>query len=324
MPSTNPFTPDSSTGFSRRRALARGGALAGGLLAGSGGLAGVAGATPRHRRGKLPAKKIQEIVQAEGTVTDGVLSIDIARDDIGDVAGPLGVTLTPAFEIDGALTFQPLAGGHAFFNGDLPVKETEIDGFIDAILANRLVFQAFHQHYDRTEPRTWFIHWRGTGEALQLARRVRNVLGATSTPLPQTMPADPRTPLDADRLANILHGDAEIGEEGVVTVTVSRRGRIVIDGIVVSPEANISSNIEFKPLNATGSRAAAAPDFSMTAREVNPVMSVMRRQDWHVGCLYNQETGEHPQLYFSHMLKTGDPYALATEVRRGLDRTHAD
>ncbi|MDQ2760319.1 MAG: hypothetical protein M3Y17_07755 [Actinomycetota bacterium] len=29
-------------------------------------------------------------------------------------------------------------------------------------------------------------------------------------------------------------------------------------------------------------------------------------------------------LYFSHTLKIGDAYVLAHEIRRGLDRTHAD
>jgi len=41
------------------------------------------------------------------------------------------------------------------------------------------------------------------------------------------------------------------------------------------------------------------------------------------GCLYNQETDEHPQLYFSHEFKTGDPYALAAEIRKGLDRMNS-
>ncbi len=27
-------------------------------------------------------------------------------------------------------------------------------------------------------------------------------------------------------------------------------------------------------------------------------MQVMRQQGWDIGCLYNQETDEHPQLYF--------------------------
>ena len=40
-----------------------------------------------------------------------------------------------------------------------------------------------------------------------------------------------------------------------------------------------------------------------------------------MGCLYNQETAERPQLYFSHMFKTGDPVRLATEIRAGLEHT---
>jgi hypothetical protein len=257
-------------------------------------------------------------------VTSGVLSIDIEREDIGDVAGPLGVTFTPAFEINGTLTFQPLGYGRAFFNGDIALKPEETNPVIDAIVANGLIFQAFHQHYIETTPNVWFIHFRGEGDALALARAVHNVLKATATPLPQTMPAHPTTPLDADRFGSILHGDAQVGDEGVVTVSVSRTDKIVIDGIRVSPEANISTEVQFKPLSSSGSSAAVGPDFSMESSEVQPVVALMRRQGWFVGCLYNQETNEYPQLYFSHMLKVGDAYALAQEVRRGLNLSDAE
>jgi hypothetical protein len=311
--------------LSRRQALAVGGGMAGGLLAARTPFLGVAAAEGdrESKRGRLPADEIQQIVQAEGTVTSGVLSIDLSRDDIGDVQGPLGVTFTPAFEVDGTLTFQPLGGGRAFFNGDLALKAEETDRFIDAIIANGLVFQAFHQHYDQMSPQIWFIHWRGTGDALELARAVRNVLGATSIPLPQTMPSNPKTPLDAERLGSILGGDATVGDEGVVSVEVARKGKVVIDGVRVAPEANISTTVEIRPLDAGGSSAAMAPDFSLTGPEIQPVVAVMRGRGWHVGCLYNQETDEEPQLYFSHMLKTGDPYGLAAEVRRGIDLTDA-
>jgi hypothetical protein len=316
---------DLSVPISRRRVLALGGgAAAGGVLSAATPLTAAAVAHDHHHRGQrgmLPADQIQQIVQAQGTVTNGVLSIDIERQDIGDVAGPIGVTFTPAFEVDGTLTFQPLGHGKAFFNGDLALKPEETNPVIDAIAANDLIFQAFHQHYIETSPNVWFIHFRGEGDPLDLARAVYNVLKATATPLPQTMPANPTTPLDPDRLASILHGDAQVGDEGVVTVSISRTDTIVIDGIRVSPEANISTEVQFKPLSSSGSSAAAGPDFSLTSSEVQPVISLMRRQGWFVGCLYNQETNEYPQLYFSHMLKTGDAYTLAQEIRRGLDLT---
>ena len=51
----------------------------------------------------------------------------------------------------------------------------------------------------------------------------------------------------------------------------------------------------------------------MTAGEIQNVIGVMRQHGWDIGCLYNQETAELPQLYFSHDFKTGDPYELAEE-----------
>ena len=65
------------------------------------------------------------------------------------------------------------------------------------------------------------------------------------------------------------------------------------------------------------------PDFAQTAAEVDPLARLMRSQGWEINCLYNQETDEHPQLYFSHHYKVGDAYTLAAEVRRGLDVTIA-
>ena len=77
------------------------------------------------------------------------------------------------------------------------------------------------------------------------------------------------------------------------------------------PDSNIETDIEFKPRSKTGSLVYAAPDFAMTGSEVQPVVTLMRKQGWFVSCLYNQETEESPQLYFSHMLKAGDAYTLA-------------
>jgi hypothetical protein len=180
-----------------------------------------------------------------------------------------------------------------------------------------------HQHYFDLRPMFWFIHMRGVGDPIGLARAMHNVLSVTSTPFPQAPPANPTTPFDVTRLERILHGTASVGDSGVVTVDIDRTDEIVVDDVLVNPGANISTNVQFEPLDSTGSSAAAAPDFSMKTSEIMPVTQVMRGQGWQDHCLYNQETGEHPQLYFSHMLKTGDPYVLATEIRKGIDRTAA-
>jgi hypothetical protein len=308
--------------LSRRRALALGGGVVGGAILGGPVTSPAARARPLAKGGKLPVSKIEQIVGVEGSVSGGILDIAVSRDDLGHVSGPLGVTFTPEFELDGDLVFQPLRGGQAFLNGDLALLPGEIQPVIDALIANGLVFQAFHQHLYDLDPMVWFIHLRGLGDPLALARACRAALDVTATPLPQT-PPPPATPLQAHRLATILHGSFDVSAE-VVTVTVPRRHGVVIDGVHVDPDTNIETNIQFRPLDSSGSTAAVVPDFSMDADEVMPVTALMRRLGWLDGCLYNQETDEKPQLYFSHMLKVGDPYDLAAEIRAGLDLTDAE
>jgi hypothetical protein len=62
----------------------------------------------------------------------------------------------------------------------------------------------------------------------------------------------------------------------------------------------------------------------MESKEVVPVVKLMLNQlGWYQGCLYNQETNEHPQLFFDHMLKRGNAYTPAAEIRQGLNLTDA-
>jgi hypothetical protein len=313
---------DSGRPISRRAALT----LGGGVIAATALGTGSAGASDSKARestgGSLPVDRIEDILEAKGAVSDGVLSVGIERSDITHVT-LRGVPIKPSFEISGDLSFQPIGRNRAFFNGDLALKPSEVNPVIDAILAGGLVFQAEHQHFYDFEPEVWFIHFRGKGDPIALARSVHHVLKATATPLPQEPPEHPTTPLDAERLQRILHGyDAEVGGDGVVTVFVSRRDAISIDGVTVKPQANIATNVAFQPLGKGGS-AAVAPDFGMEASEINGLMRVMRARGWDIGCLYNQETDEHPQLFFSHQFKTGNAYDLAREVRLGLDQTNS-
>lgn len=55
----------------------------------------------------------------------------------------------------------------------------------------------------------------------------------------------------------------------------------------------------------------------------NRTVCLGRGQGFTIHCLYNQETAENPQLYFSHQLKIGDALQLAQQIRKGLDQTNS-
>jgi hypothetical protein len=103
----------------------------------------------------------------------------------------------------------------------------------------------------------------------------------------------------------LLHGySSDVGANGVVTIFISRKNAIRVGGIVTKPDTNIATNVAFEPLNKAGTRVAVAPDFSLEAGEVNTMIQTMRATGWDIGCLYNQESAEHPQLYFSRTSKS--------------------
>src|SRR5215212_410642 len=319
--------------ITRRRVLALGGATAGGLLlAGSPLGGGVAVASPNGRRaiqsaasgGTLPVEQIEAIMQAEGTVMDTVLSIEIEREDLF-VTGPEGIPFKPAWEIKHEFHFQPIGDNQALLNGDMALLAEELNPVIDQILANGLVFQAEHQHFFDLSPQVWFIHFRGINAPLQLAKAAAALVSVTTTPLPQHLPDNPTTPLNANALATILGGTAEIGSEGVVTVSIPRADTIVLAGVPLKPEAGAQVTVAFEPLEGGGSQyAAVAPDPGMTASEVNPTIGVLRKEGFAVHCLYNQETDEQPQLYFSHALAVGNAEDLARKVRKAINHMNLD
>jgi hypothetical protein len=309
-----------------RRAIALTSVLSAGALALA--LIGVstsAFAAPRHEVSAdsstgLPVKHIESIMQSDGNVSGKVLEVDQNRSDIKHVTGGApAVPFKVGFQLQNEFYFQSIGHGKAALNGDLALKPSEIQPVIDAILANGLTFQAEHQHLYDLSPMVWFVHLRGFGDPLALARAAHNVVKVTSTPLPQSSPAHPTTPLPASQLGKILGGDVTIGENGVVTVSVPREHSVVLGGVRIDPDLGVANTIQFEPLG--NGKAAVVPDFSMTAPEVMQVTKIMRGMQWEVGCLYNQETDEQPQLYFSHMFKTGDPIELAKQVRAGLDHS---
>ncbi len=315
---------------SRRRALVLGGSITGGLIAASSPLLGARQSVAAGGFSHATIEEMEQILQTNGMQQNGVLSFELDRTDLQGYtlrgnSLPTPVPYNPSWENNGEFYFQKLNGdgtNRAILNGDFGgLLPQEIDPFIDQLLSNGLVFQAFHQHFTGIHPNElYYIHFRGVGNPLQLANAVIAAVKVTDTPLPQFSSSTPTTPLPVEQLSSILGGPAQVGGDGVVTVNVPRRDRIMLGGIPINPFLNIATSVAFEPLDSSGTTAAVAPDFGMVSSEIQKVIEVMRQQGWVIGCLYNQETDEYPQLYFSHQVKVGDPIALAHEVRKGLDQ----
>lgn len=233
----------------------------------------------------------------------------------------MGVTFTKDFQIDDGFNIQPLPDGRAMVNGEMTVLPDEANAVIREIVAQGLTFQALHQHFMGEDPQVFHIHLRGIDAPIRLAEKLRKVVERTAAPLPQSKEKNPTSPLDHRRLAQILGGVGEISDGGMVHVMIPRLEQIRLGGVDVNPYLGVLTHVNFMPLDSAGKKVAVAPDYAMTAAEVDAVMRVSIRNGFDIGCLYNQETDEFPQLFFSHQLKVGDATSLARSVREALDQT---
>jgi hypothetical protein len=343
--------PDISAPVSRRRALALGGGLLGGLVAARA-AAAVApaelepgsppapapapaeleqGSPPAPAPpGRLPVGRMRAVLPLPGAVSGGVLSFSVVRSDVGPVARR-ELTLSPAFALAGGLAFQPAGRGRALLIGDLPVRPAELPVVTAAIGDAGLVLASVHQRsHDMASgtlraggpvlrPEVWFVHWWGSGDPLALARAARAVLDATALVLPHEPSSPAGGPLDAERLRRLLRGyHAATGPDGVVSVRVARRHGVDTAGVRACAETNLATTVSFQPLPAG---AAVGAEVAMAAGEVAAAMRVMRAQGWDLGALYRRLTGERPRLSFAYHFKVGEAYACAGELRRGLDET---
>ena len=309
----------------RRRALMLGGSIAAGFATNLfPQVASATGDAPEgptvHPGEKLPVKEIEEILRTDGKVTNGILAISLDRKDL-HVTGPGGIPFKPAWQVNHEFAFQSLGDDKAIVTGELSLLSKETNLVIDQIIKHGLMFQAFHQHFVDLSPQLFHMHFRGIGHPLTLARAVAAVVARTGTPLPQKSATAPKTSLDKDKLEKILGGTAEVADDGVVIVSIPRKETIVLDGVPLKSEMGVSHTVAFEPL-AGGKRTAVAPDFALIASEINPLVQSMREQGFTIHCLYNQETAENPQLYFSHQLAVGDAYDLARKIRKGLEGTN--
>lgn len=106
----------------------------------------------------------------------------------------------------------------------------------------------------------------------------------------------------------------------LVPCGVRRREQIVLGGIAIDGRLGVAHEIHFEPL--ADGRTAVAPKLALQPQEIWAVMRQMRREGFDIHCLYNHETAEVPQLFYSHLLAAANPYYYARAIRRILQQTN--
>jgi len=124
----------------------------------------------------IDSKKLDDILGYKGEMSKGVYKYTIGRPDVS--LREHGVAITTFFGFNTWAAFQG-SPDHAAVAGDFTMLEDEVAPVIKALVENGIEVVAVHNHMVHEQPRIFFLHYWGVGNAEQLAKGLKAALGQT-------------------------------------------------------------------------------------------------------------------------------------------------
>jgi Domain of Unknown Function (DUF1259) len=121
----------------------------------------------------LPTADIDRILGRAGKPVGGVYQFGIPR---AEAIHEGGMTIPPSMRMSTAINFQPLGNDRAATTGDFVLLAGEVNPVIRALHAGGIAVTALHSHMLQEEPRLFFMHFWGVGDAKALATTLRQAL----------------------------------------------------------------------------------------------------------------------------------------------------
>jgi len=266
-------------------------------------------------------KAVEQTLGKAGQLQAGdVFRVGMPRTDLSVTVK--GVAVKAGFALGSYAAFKQV-GDQAMVMGDLVLLDQEVPAVTSGLLSGGLDVTAVHNHLNEMSPHVMYVHYEGHGDAVQLAKSLRQALSASGTPLGS--PAPPAAAggpvLDTKPIEQALgRPGREIGA-GVFQVTAARAEAITAMGHPLLPAMGIATVMNFQPM-AEG-RAAITGDFVLLDKEVNPVARTLRQHDIDVTALHNHGLQDSPRLFYMHFWATDDAVKLARGLKAALDQTNS-
>jgi len=267
-------------------------------------------------------KAVEQALGKSGQMQAGdVFRIGMPRTDL--TVTVKGVPVKAGFALGSYAAFKQI-GDHAMVMGDLVLLDQEIPAVMSGLFAGGLEVTAVHNHLNEMSPHTMYMHYSGHGDAVQMARALRQALSASGTPLGGSAPppASSTGPtLDAKAIEQALGRSGRDVGAGVFQVTVPRAESITEMGQPLLPAMGVVTVMNFQPT--TDGKAAITGDFVLIDKEVNAVAKTLRQHGVDVTAIHNHALMDTPRLFYMHFWANDDPVKLAQALKAALDQTNS-
>ena len=267
-------------------------------------------------------KAVEQALGKSGQLQDGgVFRIGMPRTDLNVTVK--GVPVKAGFALGSYAAFKQV-GDHAMVMGDLVLLDQEVPAVMSGLFAGGLEVTAVHNHLNEMTPHVMYMHYGGHGDAVQLARALRQALSTSGTPLgtapAAAAPASGPT-LDTKAIEQALGRSGRDAGGGVFQVTVPRAEAITEMGQALLPAMGVVTVMNFQPTS--DGKAAITGDFVLIDKEVNPVAKALRQHGVDVTAIHNHALMDSPRLFYMHFWANDDPTKLAQALKAALDQTNS-
>lgn len=262
-------------------------------------------------------KAVLELVGKPGDFKDQVLKLNIPRNDLKVTVD--GVSTPTPLGFGGWLALTKGDGGVDVMMGDLVLTEDEVNPVMSALLDNGLDVTALHNHFFWETPRIFYMHVHGMGKAQELAQKVKpavDLIGRGKTAAATPAPPTPTSSPDGSKLAVIVGHQGE--QNGAVYKITIGRPDVNLREHGASINARMGLNT-WAAFAGSDDQAVVAGDVAMLAREVTPVLRVLRKNGISIVALHHHMTGTEPPIFFLHYWGKGRADELARAVKAAVD-----
>jgi hypothetical protein len=247
----------------------------------------------------------------------GVYRVGLARSDLKVTLD--GVEIKPTLALGSYLAFEKM-GNSAMVMGDLVLLHEEVNPVMKKLVEGGIEITALHNHLLRSSPATMYMHYMGRGDPVKLATAVRAALAESKTPLaPPSAGSPPTIDLDTAAIEQIL-GAKGANNGGVLAFGIARAEAITDEGMAIPYTLGTGQAINFQPTG--GGKAAITGDFVLLAKEVNPVLKVLRDNGIEVTALHSHMLEDEPRLFYMHFWANDDAQKLAKGLKAALSNVN--
>ena len=280
------------------------------------------GISARGRGADADWKAVEHALGKAGQLQPGdVFRVGMPRTDLAVTVK--GVPVKAGFALGSYAAFKQV-GDRAMVMGDLVLLDQEVPAVMSGLFSGGLEVTAVHNHLNEMSPHVMYMHYEGHGDAVQLAKALRQALSASGTPLGASgaVAAVSGGPvLDAKQIDQALGRPGRDIGGGVYQVTVPRAEAITGMGQPLLPAMGVVTVMNFQP-TADG-KAAITGDFVLIDKEVNAVARALMQYGIDVTAIHSHGLMDMPRLFYMHFWANDDPVKLAQGLKAALDQTNS-